>query len=91
MFHERVMETLRKTVRDNIGGNVVVVCHAGVIDGVLRNTLQMHQTGKFELYSNNTSLTELLHVQGSKWRLVRFNDSAHLAEQFDIHLRTSEG
>ena len=91
MFHERVMETLRKTVRENIGGNVVVVCHAGVIDGVLRNTLQMHQTGKFELYSNNTSLTELLHVQGSKWRLVRFNDSAHLVEQFDIHLRTSEG
>jgi probable phosphoglycerate mutase len=91
VFHERVMETLRNTVRENIGGNVVVVCHAGVIDAVLRNTLQMHQTGKLELHSNNTSLTELLHVQGSKWRLVRFNDSAHLAEQFGIHLRTSEG
>jgi hypothetical protein len=45
---------------------------------VMRNTLHMHQTGKFELHTQNTSLTELLHVQGSKWRLVRYNDSSHL-------------
>lgn len=78
MFHDRVMETLKETVRQNIGGTVVVVCHAGVIDAVMRNTLDMHRTGKFELHTNNTSMTELLHVQGSKWRLVRYNDSFHL-------------
>ena len=78
MFHDRVMETMRESIRQNIGGTVVVVCHAGVIDAVVRNTLHMHQTGKFELHSHNTSITELLHVQGSKWRLVRFNDSFHL-------------
>lgn len=79
MFHDRVMGTLRQTIRQNVGGSVVVVCHAGVIDAVMRNTLQMHQTGKFELHTGNTSITELLHVQGSKWRLVRFNDSFHLS------------
>lgn len=79
VFHDRVMETLRETIRVNIGGVVVVVCHAGVIDAVMRNTLQMHQTGKFELFTNNTSLTELVHVQGTKWRLLRYNDSAHLS------------
>lgn len=78
-FHDRVMETLRRTVRDHEGGTLVVSCHAGVIDAVMRNALQMHQTGRFELSTRNTSLTELIHVQGSKWRLVRYNDAAHLA------------
>ena len=77
-FHDRVMESLRRTVRQHEGGTVVIACHAGVIDAVMRNTLHMHQTGKFELHTQNTSLTELLHVQGSKWRLLRYNDSAHL-------------
>lgn len=77
-FHDRVMETLRRTVRKHEGGTVVIACHAGVIDAVMRQTLHMHQTGKFELHTQNTSLTELVHVQGSKWRLVRYNDAAHL-------------
>ena len=77
-FHDRVMETLRRTVRKHEGGTIVIACHAGVIDAVMRQTLYMHQTGKFELHTQNTSLTELFHVQGSKWRLVRYNDSSHL-------------
>ncbi len=79
-FHDRVMETLRRTVRNHEGGTLVVSCHAGVIDAVMRHTLQMHQTGRFELSTINTSLTELVHVQGSKWRLVRYNDASHLAQ-----------
>ena len=77
-FHDRVIEALRRTVRKHEGGTIVIACHAGVIDAVMRQTLHMHQTGKFELHTQNTSLTELLHVQGSKWRLVRYNDAAHL-------------
>jgi broad specificity phosphatase PhoE len=77
-FHDRVMEALRRTVRKHEGGTIVIACHAGVIDAVMRQTLHMHQTGKFELHTQNTSLTELFHVQGSKWRLVRYNDSSHL-------------
>jgi broad specificity phosphatase PhoE len=78
-FHDRIMETVQRTVRNNIGGTVVIACHGGVIDAVMRNTLHMHQTGKFEMHTVNTSLTELVHVQGSKWRLIRYNDAAHLA------------
>lgn len=78
-FHDRVMDTLRRSVAAHVGGTLMVACHAGVIDAVMRHTLQMHQTGKFELSTVNTSLTELVHVQGSKWRLLRYNDSAHLA------------
>lgn len=78
-FHDRVMDALRRSVAAHVGGTLMVACHAGVIDAVMRHTLQMHQTGKFELSTVNTSLTELVHVQGSKWRLLRYNDSAHLA------------
>ena len=78
-FHARIINTLRDTVRKNEGGTVVVACHGGVVDAVLRHTLHMHQTGKFELQTVNTSLTELQHVQGSKWRLIRYNDAAHLS------------
>lgn len=78
-FQDRVMETLRRTVRNNEGGTVVVSCHGGVIDTVLRHTLHMHPVGKFELSTTNTSLTELLHLQGSKWKLLRYNDAAHLS------------
>ncbi len=77
-FQDRVIETMKRTVRNNEGGTVLVACHGGVIDTVLRHTLHMHPVGRFELATNNASLTELEHVQGSRWRLVRYNDSAHL-------------
>lgn len=77
-FHVRVMNALKSTVRAHEGETIAVVCHGGVIDAVMRNTLHMPQSGKFELMTANTSLTELLHLQGSKWRLVRYNDAAHL-------------
>ena len=77
-FQDRVVETLKRTVRNHEGGTVLVACHGGVIDTVLRHTLHMHPVGRFELSTNNASLTELEHVQGTKWRLVRYNDSAHL-------------
>lgn len=77
-FQDRVIETLRRTVRNNEGGTVVVSCHGGVIDTVLRHTLQMHPVGKFELSTTNTSITELMHLQGTKWKLLRYNDAAHL-------------
>jgi probable phosphoglycerate mutase len=78
-FHTRVVRTLRETVRRYEGGTIVVACHGGVVDAVMRHTLQMHQTGKFELHTLNTSLTEIVHVEGSRWRLVRYNDAAHLS------------
>ncbi len=77
-FQDRVMETLRRTVRNNEGGTVLIACHGGVIDTVLRHTLHMHPVGKFELSTTNASMTELLHVQGTKWKLLRYNDAAHL-------------
>mgnify|MGYP006270220793 CR=1 FL=1 len=77
-FSARIKDTLRRTVKDNAGGTVVVACHGGVVDVMLRIALHAPVNGKFELHTANTSLTEVVHVKGSKWRLVRYNDSSHL-------------
>ena len=78
-FYDRILDTLRRTVTDNAGGTVVVVCHGGVIDVMMRIALHAPINGKFELHTANASLTEVVHVKGSKWRLVRYNDSSHLS------------
>lgn len=77
-FHDRVNQTMKRTIRENVGGTVVVSTHGGVVDRVMRTILHGATTGKFELYTLNASITEVVHVGGSKWRLVRYNDASHL-------------
>jgi hypothetical protein len=55
-----------------------------VIDAALRELLGLPMVGAFELSTENTSLTELVFIPGRdrrtpRWRLVRYNDAAHLA------------
>jgi probable phosphoglycerate mutase len=60
------------------GGCIVVVCHGGVVDAVMRHALQAPPRGAFDLFTKNTSLTEFLVVRPDRWRLERYNDAAHL-------------
>jgi probable phosphoglycerate mutase len=46
---------------------------------VLRLALRTPITGGFELFTANASMTELLLVRPGRWRLLRYNDTAHLA------------
>lgn len=78
-FDLRVGSAFSRTVRDLQGGTVVIVCHGGVIDGIVRTALRAPRTGIFELHTKNTSLTELVQVRPDRWRMVRYNDAAHLA------------
>jgi broad specificity phosphatase PhoE len=78
-FHHRVHSTVRATVEAHRGETIVVACHGGVVDAVLRMALKTAATGAFEMHTSNTSLTELLHVGPGRWRLLRYNDGAHLA------------
>lgn len=84
-FHTRVGGAMRRVVHDNEGRTVVIACHAGVVDVALRALLDLPVVGGFELYTQNTSLTELVFVPESdrrpapRWRLLRYNDAAHLA------------
>ncbi len=78
-FGIRIGAAFSRTVRAHRGGTLVIVCHGGVIDGLLRSALRLAPTGQFELHTVNTSLTELVQVRADRWRLVRYNDAAHLA------------
>lgn len=78
-FDLRVGTTLSDVLDRHSGGTVVVACHAGVIDRVLRQLLRGPTSGVFELYTRNTSLTEFVLASSGKWRMVRYNDAAHLA------------
>lgn len=78
-FQHRVGVTLHRVLGGHPGATVLVACHGGVIDAVMRSALHAPPTGSFELHTVNASLTELVLVRPGRWRLVRYNDCAHLA------------
>jgi 2,3-bisphosphoglycerate-dependent phosphoglycerate mutase len=60
------------------GELVVVVAHGGVIDSSMIRFLGLPEHGAgVRLHADNTSITEWRHT-GRRWRLVRYNDAAHL-------------
>jgi probable phosphoglycerate mutase len=58
---------------------VVVACHGGVVMGSMISFLGLpsQRPASADLVVTNTSITEW--EREGRWRLVRFNDSAHLA------------
>ena len=87
MFNARVARALTKVATEHCGGTVVVACHGGVVAASMVAFLALPFHGLLApLHSQNTSLTEwVLEDEGSNpvhpppWRLVRYNDFAHLA------------
>jgi probable phosphoglycerate mutase len=77
-FHHRVGTAMAALLRAHAGSTIVVVCHGGVIDRILRQALHAPPLGAFEIHTLNTSLTELVRTESGRWRLIRYNDCAHL-------------
>ena len=82
-FHYRVGRATHRLVAAHPGQTVLVACHGGVIDAVFRSMLQLFPRGQFDLWTLNTSLTEFASDHSpsalpTRWRLVRYNDAAHL-------------
>lgn len=77
-FHERVVSAVDRTVSTYPDVTVMVACHGGVVDAVLRHVLGSPATGGFEIHTLNTSITELVRGTRGVWRLIRYNDTAHL-------------
>lgn len=77
-FHFRVGSAAHQLVRRHPGATILIACHGGVIDTLLRQFLRLPPTGGFELRAENTSLTEFLLVRPGMWRLIRYNDVSHL-------------
>jgi probable phosphoglycerate mutase len=77
-FHHRVGATVSRVVHEHRGGAIVVACHGGVIDAAFRALLRLPAHGAFELQTSNTSLSEFVTTRRDRWRLVRYNDAAHI-------------
>ena len=78
-FHLRIGETISQTVQRYEGKVIVVSCHGGVIDAALRQALRAPSIGGFDIWTVNTSITEIQLVRPGRWKLLRYNDHAHLA------------
>ena len=85
-FVLRASVALERITREHRGKTVVIVTHGGVIDVSFvhffgMSALRVPPAG---FLTRNTSLTqwqEEPHRAGKRWRLVRYNDDAHLADQ----------
>jgi len=77
-FHDRVARTLDQTIDRHPGRTVLVACHGGVVDATFRHLLRLVTLGAFELHTVNTSISEFTSASDETWRLVRYNDAAHL-------------
>ena len=89
-FFTRVGDALMRAAADHAGETVVVVCHGGVIEAGFATLGNLPLRRPFDVRIENTSLTgwsyhpsdgDLGNVghRLARWRLDRFNDSAHLA------------
>jgi probable phosphoglycerate mutase len=77
-FHHRVATALHAIAAEHAGRTAVVFCHGGVVDVAFRSFLRLSIAGGFELHTLNTSITSFVRLSSTKWRLERYNDSAHL-------------
>ena len=77
-FHLRVATAFDKVVKEHYEKTIVVACHGGVVDAVIRRHLKTPQTGAFEMRTKNCSLTEFVEIRADHWALLRYNDHAHL-------------
>jgi probable phosphoglycerate mutase len=78
-FHFRIGSAVRRIADAHEDRTVLIFCHGGVIDAVVRQALKAPPTGSFMINTLNTSITELTLVKPNFWSLRRYGDAAHLA------------
>ena len=88
VFMARVGVALGDVAKRHRGETVVLVCHGGVIEGAFAALGNQPIRRLFDISVLNTSITEWRWGDGptipgvppgeAKWKLVRFNDAAHL-------------
>ncbi len=82
-FVRRVSTALTVTAVRHPGELVVIFCHGGVVEASLESLLPVAaERGRLKLRTAHTSLTEWERGPDG-WRLLRYNDAAHLAALSD--------
>lgn len=79
-FLDRVEAALVDLTDRHAGGTVVIACHGGVVDASMLRFLKMDEQYRAARFiTENASMTEWTR-RGDRWRLVRYNDAAHLQD-----------
>lgn len=83
-FVVRAGAALRRVAEQYRGETAVIVCHGGVIDASFTVLGNLAMRRSFDLFIENTSITEWARPAGeargeTRWRLLRLNDAAHLS------------
>jgi probable phosphoglycerate mutase len=81
-FRARVRAGLERVVAGHPDQRVVVVSHGGVIGELVRHAVDGNRPFAF-VGADNGSITHLV-VSRDRWVVRRFNDTAHLADGFDL-------
>jgi probable phosphoglycerate mutase len=81
-FRARVRAGLERVVAGHPDQRVVVVSHGGVIGELVRHAVDGNRPFAF-VGADNGSVTHLV-VSQDRWVVRRFNDTAHLADGFDL-------
>jgi probable phosphoglycerate mutase len=79
-FLDRVDDALHDLTQRHEGATIVIACHGGVVDASMQRFLEMapgYRAGRF--LTTNSSMTEWTRNR-NRWRLVRYNDAAHLTD-----------
>lgn len=85
-FMARVAKAMDRIVAAYEGKTVVIVCHGGVIDGSLSYFMGLPVMPRplVQFDTHNTSITQWEQrrygLDDPRWRLIRYNDDAHLRE-----------
>jgi probable phosphoglycerate mutase len=80
-FQLRAGAALTSIVNEHSGQTIVIACHGGVIDTAMVLLLGLGRFGTYTQFGPaNASINEWLLPAGGAgpWRLVRYNDTAHL-------------
>jgi probable phosphoglycerate mutase len=88
-FVDRAAAALSEVAERHPGATVVVVCHAGVIEAAMLRFLPVGGRLRLGLRTSHVSLTEFERQvvrsepdgggeDQTRWRLLRYNDAAHL-------------
>ena len=79
-FLERAADAVHDLTDRHAGETIVVACHGGIIDASMLQLLGMdggYVPARF--VTENASMTEWTR-RADRWRLVRYNDAAHLVD-----------
>lgn len=81
-FRARVQAGLERVVSAHPDEKVVVVSHGGVIGELVRRAVESPRSFAF-VGADNASISHLV-VSADRWIVRCFNDTAHLADGFDL-------